>query len=324
MSNNTTTTLTNEYQSYFSRKLLDYAIQELHLNEFAQQSELPKNVGSLKIAFFRYGAGDSSNVQTLAEGITPTTTRDLTISKIEVTLAQLGEVAVVTDLLSMTELFDALTQGIKTMGEDAALKADDVSRNELISAGTVRYAQQTANFAGLGGASVGSGKFLSTDALDIATRLKINRGKPFGGAYVAVVPPHVSRDLQNDDNWIWADRYAGSTKIFKGELGMLNGVRYVEATNPFIENATEGTYDATGSIYSSMFLAQNAFGVPKLAGDSPAKPRVLITPMAASDSDPLAQRRKAGWKAFYAAKMLNSAWMRVYKSKSAFDANLNA
>jgi N4-gp56 family major capsid protein len=263
-------------------------------------------------------------VQTLSEGVTPTTTRDLALTKVDATLAQLGEVAVVTDLLSMTELFDALTQAIKSMAEDAALKADDVSRNELVSNGTKRYAQANTTFADLLAASVGSGKFISTDALDMATRLKINRGKPFGNGYVIIVPPHVSRDVQNDDNWIWADRYAGSTKIFKGELGMLNGVRYIEATNPFIELATEGTFDSTGTIYSSIILAQQAFGVPKLAGDSPMKPQVLITRQEPTDSDPLAQRRKAGWKAFYTAKSLNAAWYRIYKSKSAFNTTINA
>jgi N4-gp56 family major capsid protein len=325
VSNNTTTTLTQQYQNYFSRKLLDYAIQELHLNEFAMQADLPKKVGGLAISFFRYGAAASSNVQTIAEGVTPTTTRDLSLSKIDATLTQYGEVAVITDLLSMTELFDALTQAVKTMGEDAALKADDISRDELVTNGTKRYAQDNTTFAALAAASVGAGKFISTDPLDIATRLKINRGKPFQGGYVFVVPPHVSRDVQNDSDWKDADRYAGSKKIFKGELGMLNGVRYVEATNPFIEAVgLEGTYNASGTIFSSIMLSQNAFGVPKLAGDSPQKPQVLITEMKPSDSDPLAQRRKAGWKAFYTAKSLNAAWYRIYKSQSAFDITKNA
>jgi len=324
VSNNTTTTLSGQYQNYFSRKLLDYAIQELRLNEFAMEADLPKNQGAKAISFFRYGVGSADNVQTITEGTTPSTTRDLALTKIDATLTQYGEICVVTDLLSMTELFDALQQGVKSMGEDAALKADEISRNELVSNGTKRYAQASQNFAELLGASSAAGKYISTDALDIATRLKINRGKMFGNGYVFIVPPHVSRDVQNDDNWIWADRYAGSQKIFKGELGMLGGVRYVEATNPFIELATEGTFDSTGTIYSSIMLSKNAFGVPKLSGDSPMKPQVLITKMEPSDSDPLAQRRKAGWKAFYTAKSLNAAWYRIYKSKSAFDATQNA
>lgn len=323
MSNITTTVLSNEYQNWFSKELLKYAVQELRLNEFAEESSLPKNVGGKSVSFFRYGVAASSNVQTLAEGVTPSTTRDLALTKIDVNLVQYGEVCVVTDILSMTELFDALSQGVRSMGEDAALKADDLSRDELVSAGTKRYGQNNADFAALAAGSASSGKYLALDVLDMATRLKINRGKMFGNGYVLVAPPHVTRDVQNDDNWIWADRYAGSQKIFKGELGMLNGTRYVEATNPFIEGAVEGTYDANGSIYSSMMLAKGAFGVTKLAGDSPAKPRVMIV-KGASKSDPLDQVWKAGWKAFYAAKSLNEAWYRVYKTKSGFNATLNA
>ena len=318
MANNTTTTLTGQYQNYFSRELLDYAIQELHLNEFAQMADLPKNVGGTAISFFRYGAGASSNVQTLTEGITPTTTRDLALTKINATLTPYGELAITTDILGLTELFDALKQAIKSMGEDAALNADDISRNELVSAGTKRYAQNAATFAALGAAGVSASKWIATDGLDVATVLKVQRAKTFQGQYVAVIPPQISRDVMNDPDWIKADNYAGSKKIFKGEIGILHGVRYVEATNPFREDSggAEGTNVAAGDIFSTMYLGTNAFGVPKLSGDKPMSPRVYIV-RGADKNDPLDQTSKAGWKAFYTAKSLNENWYRVYKSRSA-------
>jgi N4-gp56 family major capsid protein len=323
MSNNTTSTLTAEYQTYFSKQLLPYAIQELVLNQFAQLAELPKNMGALDIKWFRFGAGASSNIQTLVEGTAPSTTRDLALTTVSATLTQYGELAILTDLLSMTEIFNSVKQGITSMGEDAALHHDDLSRNELVANGTKVYAQGITNFTDLKAANVGAAKWVASDALNIVTRLKKNRGKRFNGSYVAVTCPEHAADVMKDPDWKEANVYAGSKNIFNGELGMLHNVRYVEATNQFIEGATEGTYDAAGNIFSTMYLAQNAFGAVKLSGDSPASPKVYIV-KGADKSDPLDQLTKIGWKKFATAKILNATWARVYKAKSSFDATIYA
>ncbi len=314
-----TAPLLSQYQDYFSKDLLKYAIQELRLNEFGQLRDLPQNVGSKTISFFRFGEASSANVQTLTEGVTPVTTREVALTKIDATIVQYGELAKITDVMGMVTLFDALKQAIVSMGEDAALKADDISRNELVLNGTKRYSQTNANFAALAAAPVANGKFLSTDVLDIVTRLKVNRSHRIRGNVVCVLPPQISRDVQNDPDWKLASQYAGSTQIFKGEMGMLHGCIFVEATNPFIEDSAgaEGVHVPTGDIFSSIFLGADSFGCVKLGSSSPYSPRVIVT-KGADKSDPLDQIMTAGWKAWNVCKLLNPNWMRVYKSKSAF------
>ena len=49
-------------------------------------------------------------------------------------------------------------------------------------------------------------------------------------------------------------------------------MRIAEHTNPFIEGTTSGTYDSAGSIYSTVVLGANAFGVVKIAGGFPLQP----------------------------------------------------
>lgn len=322
MATNTTATLSSQYQTFFSKMLLKYAVQDLRLNEFATPADLPKNQGAKTVTFVRWGAPSTSAVETLStEGTKPTSTRSLTMTTVVATLTQYGEYAVLTDILSQTELFDSTKAGIQVMGEDAALKSDEITRNELVSNGTKAYAQGAANWAALAAASAASAKLIVSDILDIATRLKINRAPMFDGGYVAIIPPQVSRDLMNDDDWIEAHNYANDKALFKGELGRLFNIRMVEATNPFIEDSggSEGTHVAAGDIFSTVITGKQAYGVVSLAGGTPWSPQVIINKNA-DKSDPLNQTITVGWKAYYTAKVLNADYSRVYKSKSEFSA----
>lgn len=325
----TTTSISNTYQRYFSKKLLKTAVQKLVLNQFATQKELPRNKGAKTMAFFRRVAASSANVQTLTEGTPISTFTDVTYAKIDADLVQYGEAIKITDIVSYTELFDALNDGIDLMGEDCALKADDITRNELVINGTqTRFAQGLADFAALQAATTAAGSVIAEDFLGAVTALKIKRARKFGGYYVAILPPQMSHDLQQDADWLDASKYGATEQLFNGELGRLWGCRFVEGTNPFRESTTQGTFDAAGGIYSTIITGQEAYGVPKLSG-TPAgqtisdegvvsnRPQIIINDKP-DKSDPLNQFITAGWKAFYCAKNLNTDWFTVLRSKTTF------
>src|SRR6478609_7405129 len=115
-----TTALANEYQKYFTRQLLQHAVQLTVMDQFALKQPLPRKKGAKTISFFRRskvnvvangaGAGRVANVQTLTEGTPVATFANHTLDRVDVTLSQFGEVSKITDLLAMTELFDALQQ----------------------------------------------------------------------------------------------------------------------------------------------------------------------------------------------------------------------
>lgn len=333
MATTTSTTLSNTYQGYFSKKLLGYAEQLLRLNEFATQEDLPANMGSKTISFFRPSAPTTSNVQSLTEGTPISTFGDVTYTKIDFTLAQVGEAAKITDIVTMTSLFDALKQNIETMGGNCALYADNISRNALnaqTTGLTIRRANAAATWTGLNSDATTS-FMTAAELLDCVTALKVNRAPTFGGDYVAVCPPQVTRDLMRDTDWLDAAKYSAVKQLFKGEVGSIYGVRVIEATNPFIAkgSATAGdeyVYDASGTsglaagsdIYTTMVLGRGAFGVSKLKGtQSPWAPKVIINDKP-DKSDPLNQFITAGWKAYYTAGVLNTTWGIAHKSKSRF------
>lgn len=321
-------TLGSYYQAFLSKQLVDRIKNTLKLNELAQQVDLPKNIGSASIKFFQFDTVPaSSNVQSLTEGTPINTFREVGLNSVSVSLTQYGEAVKISDILSQTSLVDVLKEATATLGEEAALKADDLSRDQLVTGTDVagnatdkRYGQGIASFATLSSTAAASAYLDAEDLLDAVTALKANKSNPLNGQFTALVPPQVSRDLLRDTDFLNTVYRNPETKLgsmIKGELGSFYGVRIVEHTNPFIEGTTAGTYDSAGSIYSTVVLGANAFGVVKIAGDSPFSPKMYVH-TGADKSDILNQTISAGYKAFYAAKLLNSKRAVVIKSKSRF------
>lgn len=356
----TVAALTNQYQKYFSKKLLEHAINELVMDQFAQTGDLPKNMGAKTISFFRRkksvlnSVGRVDNVVTLNEGTPITQFSGYQMDRIDVTMTQLGEATKITDIASWTELFSAMKQSSELMGEDCALNADAIVRDAFVQASTglngavagvtlnqasgtigsdttitevmpTFYAQNAANFAALAAASNSAGKVTGPDFLRIVTKLKQNRAPKIGGWYVAIIPPPISADLQNDPDWISATNFGDPDRRFKGEIKNVWGCRFVEHTNPFIENSggTEGYYAVPGTITNSIFrtwiIGKEIYGVPKLAGtQSPFRPQLMMSQSGATKDDPLDQFRTAGWKAYWAAQVLNAPFGASLSSRSEF------
>lgn len=319
--------IAGQLQKHYDPKLLLHAKQELRLNEFGKKpTPLPKKAGSKQIAWQRRVVGAANNVQTLVEGTPIAVFTELTYEEVTATLVQYGEASRFTDVSEWVALNQLLKDGIALMGEDCALKADEITRVVIIAgvtaAGQKRYGSGLADFTALSAATQAQGKMTATDALNAATRLKINRAPKIGGYYIGVIPPQVSRDMMDDGDWLESAKYSDVEKLYKGELGRIHGVRFVEATNPHIEDEAEGTYDIVddngdGLIYATIITGADAYGVANLTGQGPEKPQIIIvnTP---DSANPLNQFVTAGWKAFYTAKVLNENFMVVLRSKSTF------
>jgi N4-gp56 family major capsid protein len=332
----TTSLVSNTIQPLYNKKLLEKAVQLLALAQYAQQEELPANIGATSIRFFRPPQADLTQVgapAALTEGVAPTNYRDIAYTPIDVALAQIGQVAQVTDIATNVGLIKYLQTAIDLMGEEFALDVDTRLRNMLSHASTgltKRYAQITANFAGLMAASLANGCVKPLDVLDSMTRLKLNRAPTFGGQYVWVVPPQVTRDILNNTEWQTMISHGHSEKYFKGEIGSVHNCRIVEFTNAFQEDEAEGTNvtsfvatgtNTTGLIYSSYVLGKGAFGTVDMkrlgARANANKPSIIINDKA-DKSDPLNQKTVVGWKAFYAGALLNANWGIALRTKSNF------
>lgn len=329
-----TTLVANTIQPLYSKKLLDHAVQETRLVEFAQQQELPANSGATSIRFFRPPAADltqSGAPATLTEGTAPTTYRDFAFTAIDAALVQLGQVAKVTDIANNVGLIKYLDTAIQLMGEEFALDVDTRLRNILVHQTTglsKRYAQGLANFGAVAAATLANSCVTPRDFLDAKTQLVINRTPKINGKFVAVTPPQVIRDMLNNTAWLQLIQQQNADKAFMGEVGEYSNIKIIEATNPFTEDETEGTFastfsgagtNTTGFIYSTIITGKGAYGTVnmKKMGGSMDKPQIIINDKP-DKSDPLGQYILVGWKAFWTGLLLNSAWGVTLRSKSQF------
>jgi N4-gp56 family major capsid protein len=334
----TTGSVTAQFQTYFSKALLERALPLLQMEQFAQKTPYPTKTGGNKtIRFFRFSDPSISAIAQLSEGTTPSSgdERDLTLSSVEATLVQYGSKIILTDVLLATELFSHLAQATKQLGEDAALHADTLCHRALVqdsstSTGTgvavksyARYAQNGTNGTTFATNSTPNSSITATDLLDGATSLFIARAPKIKDGYALVAHPAVIRDLQQDDDWLKVSSYSAPDQIFRGEVGKLFGVSVISSTNvQTFATATAGVANAAtanAAVYGNVLLGGGAFGVPHLtaiaASGSPFAPKVTILD-AADKSDPYGQRIVASFKTFYAAKQLDTRFFRVLFSKS--------
>lgn len=83
---------------------------------------------------------------------------------------------------------------------------------------------------------------------------------------------------------------------------------------PTSGNTAPATPAASVTVHYSWIMGREAFAVPELMSL-----QTFVTPKAASDSDPLAQRRKASWKVMFKAVICNEQFLARLESESAYD-----
>ena len=275
------TTLTNQFQNFFSKELLSIVQQETILDQFATKATIPKNNGNQAITMFRFGSPSIADVKALTEGtaIASGNYRSLVLNKLTKSLSQYGQVIGLTDILRATDLFNSLQQATKTSGMDMALWVDSVIRNVLVGSNLTASGSSIGNgiestisnddavnvsananptgvkvygnpatlttqtFSALNSATSAADATMTASAvLDSMTRLKRNRAPMINGGYVLATDPRVTRDLMRDTDWLNASNYGNKgTPFYKGEVGSIYGCRVVNQTNSFVSQGSTTT-----------------------------------------------------------------------------------
>ena len=99
-------------------------------------------------------------------------------------------------------------------------------------------------------------------------------------------------DLRRDPEWKEWNKAENATKFENGEVGRVEGVRFVETS---IAAITKNTGEAGGlGVYHCLFFGADAYSVLDLDGQGV---KVIVkTPGSAGTADPLDQRCSIGWK----------------------------
>lgn len=300
--------LSPEMKTFYDKALLKFAKPNLVHDQFAQKRNIPKN-GGKTIEFRRYSQLPKALLP-LIEGVTPTG-QNLNVTTVSATVEQYGGYITLSDVLLLTAIDNNLMEAIELLGDQAGRTLDTITREVLCSGTNVIYAG-----GALGRTAITTANKLSVDDIKKAVReLKVGLAKKINGYYVAIVHPDCVYDLENDDEWINASQYAGSTQIFEGEIGKLYGVRFVESTEAKIW-AKAGAGTPKISVYATLVMGANAYGTTNVEGGGLQS--IVKQLGSGGTADPLNQRATAGWKAIKTAEILYDDYLVRIESASTY------
>ena len=302
--------LSPEMKTFYDKALLKFAKPNLVHDQFAQKRNIPKN-GGKTIEFRRYSQLPKA-MTPLTEGVTPTG-QNLNVTILTATVAQYGGYITLSDVLLLTAIDNNLMEAIELLGDQAGRTLDTITREVLVSGTHVLYAGGTVSArTGL----TASMKLTVADIKKAVRELKVGLAKKIDGSYVAIIHPDCVYDLENDDEWVNASQYAGSTQIFEGEIGKLYGVRFVESTEAKIW-AQAGASNI--SVYATLVMGANAYGTTNVEGGGLQS--IVKQLGSGGTADPLNQRSTCGWKAIKTAEILYQDYIVRIESASTYSNN---
>ena len=321
--------------AYASKRLLKRAIPHLVIEKFGQARPLSRKKSD-SIIFRRYERFPITP-NPLTEGVTPSA-RKLKTTDIKAILQQYGDRVQLTDKIYDTHEDPVLRETVDILGEQAAQMLE-VVRYYAIRAGTnVFYAGGVDSREKVGSVITLDQQRRVMRALkrqDTRKITRIIRSTPsyatqnVNACFVGLCHPDVENDIRDMKGFVPVENY-GTIPPFESELGKVEDMRYVTST--ILEPWTSAGVDVTepeppeepdnvagkgnrlvseegdrADVYPILYIGRDAYGIIPLKGKSAVTP-MIVNPKP-SDSDPLAQRGHAGWKAYQTACILNDAWM---------------
>lgn len=221
--------LSDEMKTYYSDYLIDLVEPHLVHDQFAQKKNIPK--GSGKTIEFRKYSPLKKALTPLVEGVTPNGNK-LSVSVITAEVYQYGDYITLSDILSLTAIDNNIVQATKLLGSQAGRTLDTVTREVMAGGTNVLYAPDVddpdTEIVGRQFITPNN-KFTADCAFQSKAILGGMNATKFGDSYVAIIHPYAAYDLTRDPEWIDVKKY-DSDDYYKGEIGKIGGVRFVEST----------------------------------------------------------------------------------------------
>ena len=186
-------------KTFYDKTLLDEAQPELVHDQFGQKCPIPKGNGKT-IEFCKYDPLPKMTTP-LAEGVTPDGQK-LEMEVVTAEVKQYGGFIELSDILMLAAIDNNLVQATKLLGAQAGRTLDTITREVLNGGTNVQYAAE-----------------------------------PITGSYVGIIHPDVSYDLMSDPKWLNVKTYSDPEGIYKGEIGKIENVRFVESSEAKIFHA---------------------------------------------------------------------------------------
>ena len=276
-------------KTFIDTYLLENARENMVFNQFAHEEPMRGN----KIEWRKFNTFAKA-LTPLQEAVIPSG-QTFGMTKIEAETTQHGDYVTISDRLSK-EAFDNVVVGAtEEMGAAMGETYETLTRNIIVGGNSVMYCPD-GDTEVKSRANITKTCVLTPDVVNKAqTWLKKNKAPKIDGYYVALIHPSVAYDLRNSEEWKEYHKYNDVAPIFKGEIGELHGVRFIETTNAKIWKEEGGT-----AVYATLFLGAKSFGVLKPEGEGTE----MIIKSEGEIGGPLNQFSTIGYKFCHGAKIL--------------------
>ena len=318
---NTTTAsgMSAEMKTYYEKRLLDQAEPALVHDQFGDKYPIPAN-GGKTIEFRKYDSLPKATTP-LTEGVTPDG-QNLNVSTVTAEVKQYGGWTPITDTLQLTAIDNNIVQATKILASQAGRTIDSVVRDILVGGTNVIYAPKVADGVKAEVKSRANldktAKLTSELIMKAATQLKAMNADPIDGSYIAIIHPYAAYDLKTSKEFIEVHKYADPEAMFRGEIGKLGNIRFIETSEAKIWK--DATCPAGLAVFGTLVLGAHAYGVTELEGGGLEH---IVKQLGYGD-DPLNQRASVGWKGMRAAERLVEQYMIRIESVSSYSASASA
>jgi N4-gp56 family major capsid protein len=284
-------------KTFYDTTLLENAREAMIFTQFGKKQPMKGN----KVEWRKFNTFGKA-LTPLTEGVIPTG-QTFGMTNVEGTITQHGDFTAISDRLELESFDDVIFGATEEMGAAEGETYDTLTRNILVAGNSVAYCGGKDSRASLTKADV-----LTPDMVNKAqTWLKKNKAPKIDGWYVALIHPSVAYDLRNSEEWKEYHKYNDVAPIFKGEIGELHGVRFIETNAAKVWKEEGGV-----AKYATLFLGKDAFGILDPEGEG----MEMIIKTKEQIGGPLNQFGTVGYKFCHGAKILYQERMLRVESGS--------
>lgn len=302
----TTEGLSPTMKTFYDTALLENAREAMVFSQFAKKQPAKGK----KVEWRKFNRFEKA-LTPLTEGVVPSG-KSFGMTKVEADVNQYGDYTTVSDRLEMESYDDVIFGATEEMGAAMGETFDTLTRNGISSGNCALYAGNKTRST-LTAADV----LTPTLVNKAATWLKKNGVPKIDGSYIALIHPCVAEDLRESDAWKDVHKYAAVKEIFKGEIGELHGVRFIETNNAKI---VKGGANSAVSVFLTMFFGKDAYGEVDVEGEG----KEMIIKSKSEIGGPLEQYSTIGYKFCHATAILYQERMLRVETSSSYsteDAN---
>lgn len=303
-------------------KLAYFALRdEMYFDQFADvQATNATNPGATVTFTIFQDMAAATTALGEAEDVTPVALSD---SQVSVTLNEYGNATVTTAKLRATSFLPVDPIAANAVGYNAGLSIDTIARNAIQAGSNVIYATGGATDP-TSRTTINSDDVLAAnDVRRVVAQLRKANVPTINGSYVGMIHPDVSYDFRSATDaaaWRTPANYVNPQGIYTGEIGMFEGVRFVEAPRaPLFANASDNSGSAgTIDVYGTLIMGRQALakGI-SLGGEYGAQPSMVYGTV----TDILKRFRPVGWKHFVGYGVFRQEALRRIESASSIGTN---